>query len=214
MSCTAAPSRPGRTRLRRRRGRTSGTDPTPCTDWDVRDLVNHVVGEDALDRAADATARTIADVGDRFDGDLLGDDPVDGGTALARGGGRRRSRERLPAGGAGAPVLRRGGAARSTSASSPPTTSCTPGTSPPRPAATRALDPRPRRRGGRPGSPSGRQMYRDGRRHRAARRRVTATRRASCSPRPGGTRRGTPTHAADRRSRRRSGPATWTRSWR
>ncbi len=27
---------------------------TPCADWDVRELVNHVVGEDLLDRAADA----------------------------------------------------------------------------------------------------------------------------------------------------------------
>jgi uncharacterized protein (TIGR03086 family) len=47
---------------------------TPCTDWDVRALVNHVVGEDLwtdpLMRGA-----TIEEVGDRFDGDLLGSDP-------------------------------------------------------------------------------------------------------------------------------------------
>jgi uncharacterized protein (TIGR03086 family) len=47
---------------------------TPCADWDVRTLVNHVVGEELwtvplVDRA------TIADVGDRFDGDVLGEDP-------------------------------------------------------------------------------------------------------------------------------------------
>ena len=47
---------------------------TPCTEWSVRDLVNHVVSEDRwvvplLD------GRTIEDVGDRFDGDLLGEDP-------------------------------------------------------------------------------------------------------------------------------------------
>jgi len=57
--------------------------PTPCTDWTVRDLVNHVVGEDLwtgpLMRGA-----TIAEVGDRFDGDLLGDDPVGGASAAAQ----------------------------------------------------------------------------------------------------------------------------------
>jgi uncharacterized protein (TIGR03086 family) len=48
---------------------------TPCADWTVRDLVNHVVGEELwtvplLDGA------TIAEVGDAFDGDVLGPDPV------------------------------------------------------------------------------------------------------------------------------------------
>lgn len=49
--------------------------PTPCADWDVRALVNHVVAEDGW--AAELLAgRTIADVGDDLDGDLLGADPV------------------------------------------------------------------------------------------------------------------------------------------
>jgi uncharacterized protein (TIGR03086 family) len=49
--------------------------PTPCVGWDVRTLVNHVVGEDRWMVPLFAGA-TIAEVGDRFDGDLLGDDPV------------------------------------------------------------------------------------------------------------------------------------------
>jgi uncharacterized protein (TIGR03086 family) len=51
------------------------TAPTPCAGWDVRALVGHVVGEDWW--AAELFAgRSIADVGDRLDGDLLGDDPA------------------------------------------------------------------------------------------------------------------------------------------
>ncbi len=50
--------------------------PTPCTDWTVRDLVNHVVGEDAWTVPL-IRGSTIADVGDSLDGDLLGDQPID-----------------------------------------------------------------------------------------------------------------------------------------
>jgi uncharacterized protein (TIGR03086 family) len=50
-------------------------DPTPCADWDVRELVNHVVGEQ-LWAPHLVAGETIADVGDRYDGDVLGDDPT------------------------------------------------------------------------------------------------------------------------------------------
>lgn len=48
---------------------------TPCTEWSVRDLVNHLVYEQLwvpplLDGAS------VAEIGDRFDGDQLGADPV------------------------------------------------------------------------------------------------------------------------------------------
>ena len=50
------------------------TAPTPCTDWDVRTLVNHVVGEDRWVVPL-LEGRTIAEVGDALDGDLLGAAP-------------------------------------------------------------------------------------------------------------------------------------------
>jgi uncharacterized protein (TIGR03086 family) len=48
---------------------------TPCTEWSVRDLVNHVVSEE-LWTVPLVHGSTIAEVGDRFDGDVLGDDPL------------------------------------------------------------------------------------------------------------------------------------------
>jgi uncharacterized protein (TIGR03086 family) len=49
--------------------------PTPCTDWDTRALVNHLVYEMRWAVPLFHGA-TIAEVGDRFEGDLLGEDPV------------------------------------------------------------------------------------------------------------------------------------------
>ncbi len=69
---------------------------TPCTDWDVRTLVNHVVGEELWTRPL-ADGATITEVGDRFDGDLLGDEPV----AVARRAARQAMAavdQRLPEG--------------------------------------------------------------------------------------------------------------------
>jgi uncharacterized protein (TIGR03086 family) len=48
--------------------------PTPCTEWDVRTLVQHLVSEN-LWMSPLLEGQTIADVGGRLDGDLLGDDP-------------------------------------------------------------------------------------------------------------------------------------------
>ena len=56
--------------------------PTPCSEWTVRDLVNHVAGEDAWTVPLMSGA-TIAEVGDALDGDLLGDDPVGSAVRLA-----------------------------------------------------------------------------------------------------------------------------------
>lgn len=50
-------------------------DPTPCTEWDVRALVGHLVYE-MLWVAPLFEGKTIAEVGDRYEGDNLGDDPV------------------------------------------------------------------------------------------------------------------------------------------
>ncbi len=55
---------------------------TPCDDWDVRTLVNHVVGEDLWTEPL-VRGATIEEVGNRFEGDLLGDDPVGAATTAA-----------------------------------------------------------------------------------------------------------------------------------
>lgn len=49
---------------------------TPCTGWSVRDLTNHVTGEDLWTEPLMRGA-TVEEVGDRFDGDLLGDRPAE-----------------------------------------------------------------------------------------------------------------------------------------
>lgn len=48
--------------------------PTPCSDWDVRTLVNHVTAENLWTPPL-MEGRTIGEVGDHFEGDVLGDDP-------------------------------------------------------------------------------------------------------------------------------------------
>ena len=49
-------------------------NPTPCSEWNVRALVNHLVYE-ARWAPPLFEGQTIEQVGTRFDGDLLGDDP-------------------------------------------------------------------------------------------------------------------------------------------
>lgn len=48
--------------------------PTPDDEWDVRTLVNHVVSGNFW-VAPLVEGKTIDEVGDRYDGDLLGNDP-------------------------------------------------------------------------------------------------------------------------------------------
>ena len=54
---------------------TAWENPTPCEDWTVRDLVNHMTAEH-LWAPRLLAGETIEDVGTAYDGDVLGDDPV------------------------------------------------------------------------------------------------------------------------------------------
>lgn len=59
------------------------TAPTPCSEWDVRALVNHVVSEQCWVPPLMAGS-TLEQVGDQFEGDVLGDNPHEAATAAAR----------------------------------------------------------------------------------------------------------------------------------
>jgi len=59
------------------------TAATPCAEWDVRALVNHVAGELRWIPPL-LEGKTIADVGDELSGDLLGEDPMSSWAAAAR----------------------------------------------------------------------------------------------------------------------------------
>lgn len=50
--------------------------PTPCKDWEVRNLVAHLVTEQLWVPPLVTDGLTVAEVGDRFAGDPLGTDPV------------------------------------------------------------------------------------------------------------------------------------------
>jgi uncharacterized protein (TIGR03086 family) len=58
-------------------------DPTPCALWCVRDLANHVTAEN-LWTVPLMEGDTIQDVGDKFDGDVLADDPIGSALTAAR----------------------------------------------------------------------------------------------------------------------------------
>lgn len=56
--------------------------PTPDDEWDVRTLLNHVVAGNWW-AAELAGGKTIEEVGDRLDGDVIGPDPLDAWDASA-----------------------------------------------------------------------------------------------------------------------------------
>ncbi|MFH8568346.1 TIGR03086 family metal-binding protein [Streptomyces sp. NPDC017993] len=50
--------------------------PTPCTQWSVRDLVNHLTVEQLWVPRLVRDGATVAEVGSDFDGDRLGENPA------------------------------------------------------------------------------------------------------------------------------------------
>jgi len=51
------------------------TQPTPCSDWNVQQLLNHMINE--VSWVPDLLAgKTIGEVGSKYDGDLVGQDPA------------------------------------------------------------------------------------------------------------------------------------------
>ncbi|WP_235926304.1 TIGR03086 family metal-binding protein [Actinokineospora pegani] len=54
---------------------TDWSAPTPCARWTARDLLNHLVSEQLWVPHL-LNGETTDDVGNRYDGDVLGDDPI------------------------------------------------------------------------------------------------------------------------------------------
>ncbi|MGW5847326.1 TIGR03086 family metal-binding protein [Streptomyces sp. NPDC055254] len=50
--------------------------PTPCSQWSVRQVVNHVTGEQLWIPPLVTEGRTAEELGDAFSGDVLGEDPA------------------------------------------------------------------------------------------------------------------------------------------
>ncbi len=59
------------------------TGPTPCTEWNVRQIANHLIGEN-LWAVELLRGSTVAEVGSRLEGDLAGDDSAAAYTASVR----------------------------------------------------------------------------------------------------------------------------------
>ncbi|MFI2261475.1 maleylpyruvate isomerase N-terminal domain-containing protein [Streptomyces tubercidicus] len=55
--------------------------PTPCTEWSVRALVNHLTAEQLWVPRLVRDRASITDIGSEYDGDVLGDAPAGAGTA-------------------------------------------------------------------------------------------------------------------------------------
>lgn len=71
--------------------------PTPCSEWDVQALVNHLVYEERWTKPL-VDGKTIEEVGSELDGDLLGDDPL-AAVSAASAEAVAAVDERAPAGG-------------------------------------------------------------------------------------------------------------------
>jgi uncharacterized protein (TIGR03086 family) len=70
-------------------------DPTPCSEWDVRALAHHLL-EEQLWVPPLFDGQTIAEVGDRFEGDLMGEDPSAWGELLIASVGEAHSSVEQP----------------------------------------------------------------------------------------------------------------------